>query len=363
MRIGFFLRDLKIEGVQVVALRLAKEFITLGHQCDFICLDAEKELEIGTDINVHVLNIPKEIKYKKIIKYAPIFSKWLYKEDLKHRFDAILCAHGDTINIVSVLDDPRFIIQQHSCDKTSYESKNYLKKIKYRLKLSKKVNKKHIICVSKGMAEFISSITNCYHSISTIYNPFDIQEIKKLAKQPLDTFFYDNEYICYIGRLAKEKRLELLINAYTLIDKNIKLFIVGDGCEEYKESLLNLIDKLKLSDRVFIFPFYDNPFPIINKAQALILTSETEGFGNVLVEALICHTPIISVDCHSGPAEIMSGKLKHYLVKEATPKNIAHKINDLLLGDAEIDFEKTYPKYAATNIAKKYIKLFINISK
>ena len=358
MRIGFFLRDLKIEGVQVVALRLAKEFITLGHQCDFICLDAEKELEIGTDINVHVLNIPKEIKYKKIIKYAPIFSKWLYKEDLKHRFDAILCAHGDTINIVSVLDDPRIIIQQHSCDKTSYESKNYLKKIKYRLKLSKKVNKKHIICVSKGMADFISSITSSYLSITTIYNPFAIDEIKSLSEKPLDEFFLKNDYICYVGRLATEKRLELLINAYALINKEVKLLIIGDGCAEYKDSLLRLINKLGVSNKVFILPFYNNPFAIIKKAKALILTSETEGFGNVLVEALICHTPIVSVDCYSGPAEIMTGQLKNYLVKEAEPKNIANKIDELLLGDAALDFEKVYIKFESTKIAKQYIRLF-----
>lgn len=358
MRIGFFLRDLKIEGVQVVALRLAKEFIALGHQCDFICLDAEKELEVDSDIQLHILNIPKEIKYKKIIKYAPIFSKWLYDEDCKHKFDVILCGHGDTINIVSVIDDPRLIIQQHSCDKISYENKNYFRKLKYRLKLLKKINNKHIICVSKGMADFISSITSSYLSITTIYNPFAIDEIKSLSEKPLDEFFLKNDYICYVGRLATEKRLELLINAYALINKDVNLFIIGDGSNEYKASLLKLIDRLDISDKVFIFPFSNNPFPIIKKAKALILTSETEGFGNVLVEALICQTPIVSVDCYSGPAEIMTGQLKYYLVKEAEPVNISSKIDELLLNKEAVDFEKIYINFDATKIAKQYIQFF-----
>jgi glycosyltransferase involved in cell wall biosynthesis len=52
--------------------------------------------------------------------------------------------------------------------------------------------------------------------------------------------------------------------------------------------------------------FRENPLPLIKRASALVLSSDYEGFGNVIVEALGCGTPVISTDCPFGPAEILA---------------------------------------------------------
>ncbi len=64
MRIGFFLRDLKIEGVQVVTLRLAETLVKMGHQCELITLNRAQELELASGILHHSLDIEKRVSFK-----------------------------------------------------------------------------------------------------------------------------------------------------------------------------------------------------------------------------------------------------------------------------------------------------------
>jgi glycosyltransferase involved in cell wall biosynthesis len=70
-----------------------------------------------------------------------------------------------------------------------------------------------------------------------------------------------------------------------------------------------LIDRFGLAKQVIVCPFRTNPYPLIANARLLVLSSDREGLPNVLIEALICHTPVVSTDCPSGPREILQQPL------------------------------------------------------
>ena len=81
------------------------------------------------------------------------------------------------------------------------------------------------------------------------------------------------------------------------------LVIIGEGTE--RKNLEKTIAILNLTQRVFLLGFKDDPTPWFRVSDLFVLSSNFEGFGNVIVEALGCGTPVVSTDCPHGPREIL----------------------------------------------------------
>ncbi|MGN6148386.1 MAG: glycosyltransferase, partial [Rhizomicrobium sp.] len=85
--------------------------------------------------------------------------------------------------------------------------------------------------------------------------------------------------------------------------------------------------------------FCENPFPLMARAGAFVLSSRWEGFPNALVEAMACGAPVIATDCPSGPREILSGGQHGTLVPPENPQ---------MLGQAILETLKTRPDTRAS---------------
>jgi glycosyltransferase involved in cell wall biosynthesis len=83
--------------------------------------------------------------------------------------------------------------------------------------------------------------------------------------------------------------------------------IIGDG--EYTE-YMELAQKLGMGEDILFTGVQTNPFPILKNADVYALTSESEGFPNALIEAMAVGLPCISVNCLTGPAEILNEDYK-----------------------------------------------------
>lgn len=170
----------------------------------------------------------------------------------------------------------------------------------------------NIVAVSEGCRyDLIKNYGFLPDSITTIYNYINKEKILEKADQPVDdsvaVFKGKSKLLLHVGRLVKQKNQErLLIQFVRLITKHqdVKLLMVGSGQEE--EVLKNKIEELGITDRVQMIPFTANPFPYYRYADAIVLTSRAEGLPNVLLEAMLLKTPVVAVDCMSGPRELLA---------------------------------------------------------
>jgi glycosyltransferase involved in cell wall biosynthesis len=85
-----------------------------------------------------------------------------------------------------------------------------------------------------------------------------------------------------------------------------------------------------MSESVDLAGFKPNPLPFMREARLLVMSSRWEGFGNVLVEALYCRTPVVSTDCPHGPREVLADGAFGRLVPVAEVPALADAIADAL---------------------------------
>lgn len=185
-------------------------------------------------------------------------------------------------------------------------------------------NAPHIVAVSDQIKQKIESEFQ-YRNVTRIYNPVQANGVK-------DAILSAGQYIIAYGRIDDQvKNYSLLIDAYSisvLPGRNISLYILGDGPDV--GFLKQKAKAMGIEDQVVFQPKTSEPFPMVQSALFTALTSRYEGFPRVLIESLALGTPVISVDCHSGPSEIIQNENNGLLVANHHPKALAQAMNRLV---------------------------------
>lgn len=181
--------------------------------------------------------------------------------------------------------------------------------------------------VSKKISEAINSTYHTNKAI-TIYNP--IEEFPKVAISEVS-----EKYIIFLGRLRDDvKNFKLLLESYKnsqLASQGVTLKIFGDGPD--KELVEDYISHLKLEDHVRMHGFKSEIYPELAKAKFLVLTSRYEGFPRVLIESLAMGTPVLSVNCESGPSEIITHESNGLLVENYNAAALSEGMDRLILDE------------------------------
>lgn len=142
--------------------------------------------------------------------------------------------------------------------------------------------------------------------------------------------------IIFVGRFNHEKRIDRLITAFSMFadrypDWHVDIF--GDGNE--KENLLRQISECGLVNRVVIHEPTKAIYDEYKRSEMLVLCSEHEASPLVLVEAMACGVPCVSLDCPTGPRAIIKDGETGLLAKDGDINDLASKIEWLIAHGAE----------------------------
>ncbi len=181
-----------------------------------------------------------------------------------------------------------------------------------------------LVAVSKAIAKEVNKGFSTKKAIG-IYNPIENFCVTN------NTGFSDEGYILFLGRIEeKSKNLSLLLESYkfsSLAEKGVKLKIVGSGPDEVFVN--KKIKALNLEKHVERIAFTPEVQSYIKAAKFLVLTSNYEGFPRVIIEALSLGTPVVSVNCKSGPSEIVQDKINGLLINSYDKEVFGRAINEL----------------------------------
>lgn len=141
------------------------------------------------------------------------------------------------------------------------------------------------------------------NTVAVIPNPVNLDDITYKSNQ--ESNFSIEHFIVAAGRLIPEKGFDLLIRAFQKLDDTaLKLVILGIGTEEETQSLKNLIDELHLNDRVILYGYANNVYPIFKAAELCVVSSRIEGFPNVLLQMMSQNNNVVSTLCAGEIANI-----------------------------------------------------------
>jgi len=159
--------------------------------------------------------------------------------------------------------------------------------------------------------------------------------------------------ILMVGRLIESKHQDRLIKIFSQLKKpNWKLIIVGYDHLNQNNSinLKKLITKFNLEDNVVLAGKQSNVERYYLTSKIFAFTSSSEGFPNVIGEAMAAGLPVVSYDCIAGPSEMISDMKNGFLVPLFDDDTFAMKLNKLME-------DEDLRKLMGTN-AKKDIKKF-----
>lgn len=299
MKILFFNASTNIGGIESVFLTYASGLSNKGQDVYYVsCWDK------GDFDNV----LPENVKFIGLgnirLRYS-VFRMWKILKEMGP--DVIITANDSTFvaYLASLFQKKviKIITSQHSYldnSDTLFYSKFIVKYIFPRC------NK--IIAVSDGIAEMLSANYGIKKSlIAILNNPIDITKVTRLSNEYL--IEEKDDYFVFVGRMTSVKNLRLLIDSYNSYRKkfgNYSLLMIGDGpirleIEEYAQST-------PFSSSIHFIGIKSNPYPYIKNAKLLLLTSTSEAFPTVLIEAMSMGVTCVSTPTKGGVDILECGK-------------------------------------------------------
>ena len=328
-RIAILLPNLAGGGAEHVNIWLAKEFLKRGFCVEFVLLQKTGELVDLIPEGAEIYDL-RAVRFRSAI--LPLVKY------MRNRKPGAVIANMWPLTSVAVLAHRlararcRLLVSEH-CTLSHHEGKRGLMhNIALRASLASTYRlADERVAVSAGVASDLALLSGIRRDrFEVVYNPIPAPMFTDKNEAEEVWGGWTGKRVISVGALKPEKNYTVLIEAFSrlLRKQDAKLLLLGDGplrCELE----LQIADR-GLEGKVLMPGFRINPVPFYRSADLFVLSSDYEGFGNVIVEALACGLPVVSTDCPGGPAEILDFGRFGALVSCGDPKALADAMFEML---------------------------------
>lgn len=222
-----------------------------------------------------------------------------------------------------------------------------------------------VVAVSRSVADDMKHMLRPELSVHVIHNPVISEDFELRSRLGIEWPWpdYSVPTVIFVGRLVSVKRLDLLLKAFARCVHTMpaRLLVVGDGPEA--DMAANLAKELRLGEACKLVGHRENPLPWIRHADLLVLCSDAEGFGLVLVEAMACGVQVVATDCPDGPGEVLCDGRYGRLVPIGDFEALASAMLASLRSPfvTENDLRARAAEFSVEEAVAQYIELLVSV--
>lgn len=343
-------------GVERVAIRRSKSFLQQGYDVDFVFFNEPADISTSVPPGCRVFNLGAS---RARLAFIPLL-RYLHRT----RPDAV---HAEMWPITSIAVlahrlaclPGRIVITDHNPLSKQYSRWGLPHRLLQRLSIALTYPFASVrIAVSNAVADDLAHLSGLPKKrFHVLHNEVEIRPAKYSDQAAAETAWggWSGRRVLTVGRLKAQKNHALLLRAFRHLCLNVdaRLMILGTG--ELAAEIEALAREQGLSEHVLMPGHVNDPSAYYRAADLFVMSSDYEGFGNVLVEALGHGLPVVSTDCPGGPREILADGRFGRLVPVGDEVALASAMA-LALGErtdprplvsraAEFDPSVVYPRY------------------
>lgn len=350
-KIAFLIHGLNAGGMERVMSELVNNFCSKENvEVHLLLYGKSRELfyTVSDKVIIHIPNFPFSDENRLISTFKTV--KYL-RSRIKAINPTVILSFGEIWNslvLISLAGLKQSIFVSDRCkpDKSFGFFNDLIRKIVY-------PSAKGIIAQTEKAKEiYFKQFRN--DNIQIIGNPIrNIDENKQSHTENI---------VISVGRLIDSKHFDRLIDIFYKINlPDWKLVIIG-GDALKQNNLLKLkqkIETLNLNEKVELLGSIKNVDEYLLKSKIFAFTSSSEGFPNVIGEAMSAGLPAVAYDCIAGPSEMIENGINGYLIPLFDDELFQLKLKYLMMNDAErIIFgqnaKKSIKSYSVKSITDRY---------
>lgn len=333
-RITIVTPSLSCGGAERAVVLVAEGLVQNDHIVSIVTIsEKDKDFyQLSNKINRLALNVASKSPTPFHAIWNNFYRIWKLRKTLQSLQPDVVISFLDSTNILTLLSliytkYPVLVSEQNNPATETQSLWSKLRRFTYPM-ASK------VVSCSEGVDNYFDWLPKSKRGV--IYNP-----VQSVPNEPFEVNVpigadKNKKWAIAMGRLTRQKGFDLLLASFRQIADNHpdwQLLIFGEG--ELRGELEKMRDDFGLNNQVIFPGLTSDPIAMFKSSKLFVLSSRWEGLGVVILEALACGLPVVSMDCPSGPREVIRNEIDGLLVPNEDITSFALAMDRLMSNDED----------------------------